>query len=101
VFHFVCLAWVFFRADSYETVMIYLGTAAKLTPGISQASPFTVSLIGLGLAMQFAPPGWSRRLAQRLVVWPDWIMAAGSGLAMVAIDAMGPEGVAPFIYFQF
>ena len=34
VFHFVCLAWVLFRADSYETAMIYLATAANLVPGL-------------------------------------------------------------------
>jgi alginate O-acetyltransferase complex protein AlgI len=101
VFHFVCLAWVLFRADSYDTAMIYLATAAKLVPGITQASPFTVCLIGLGLAMQFVPGDLSRRVALRLVIWPDWILAAASGLGVVAIDAMGPDGVAPFIYFQF
>ena len=51
--------------------------------------------------MQFVPGDLPRRIAFRLVAWPDWILATASGLAVVAIDAMGPDGVAPFIYFQF
>ncbi len=101
VFHFVCLAWVFFRADSFDTVMTYFSTAAGLTAGVTQASPFTVCLIGLGLAMQFAPPSFPRQCAMRLAVWPDWALAARAGLAVVAINALGPDGIAPFIYFQF
>jgi alginate O-acetyltransferase complex protein AlgI len=101
VFHFVCLSWIFFRADSYDTVLTYLAAMANLTPGVSQASAFTVGLIGLGLAMQFVPGDVPRRLANWLVTVPDWTLATASGLALVAIAAMGPDGIAPFIYFQF
>jgi D-alanyl-lipoteichoic acid acyltransferase DltB (MBOAT superfamily) len=101
VFHFVCLTWIFFRADDYDTVMAYLTAMAKLTPGVSQASAFTVGLIVLGLAMQFVPGDLPRRLANWLVTVPDWTLATASGLALAAIAAMGPDGIAPFIYFQF
>jgi alginate O-acetyltransferase complex protein AlgI len=101
VFHFVCVAWIFFRADDYDTVLTYLTTMARLTPGVSQASMFTVGLIGLGLAMQFVPNDLPQRLANWLVTVPDWTLATASGLALVAIAAMGPDGIAPFIYFQF
>jgi D-alanyl-lipoteichoic acid acyltransferase DltB (MBOAT superfamily) len=101
VFHIVCLAWIFFRADSFETVMIYLGAIARLAPGVTQATPFTIGLIALGLATQFVPPDFSCRLAQRLVSMPDWALATGAGLGVSVISALGPDGVAPFIYFQF
>jgi D-alanyl-lipoteichoic acid acyltransferase DltB (MBOAT superfamily) len=101
VFHFVCLAWVFFRADSYDAAIIFLRTLSHMTPGASQVSPFTASLIALGLAVQFVPDDLARRLALRLAAWPDWTVATVSGLGVVAIAALGPEGVAPFIYFQF
>jgi hypothetical protein len=101
VFHVVCLAWVFFRADSFDTVMIYLGAMARLTPGVAQATPFALGLIVLGLAMHFVPGDFSRRLALRLAAWPAWALAAGAGLGVTCIDALGPDGVAPFIYFQF
>jgi D-alanyl-lipoteichoic acid acyltransferase DltB (MBOAT superfamily) len=101
VFHFVCLAWLFFRADSFDAVTIYLHAAAQLTPGVAQATPFTASLIALGLAMQFLPSDFSTRLAERLLSWPEWALGAVAAVGVVSIDALGPDGVAPFIYFQF
>jgi alginate O-acetyltransferase complex protein AlgI len=101
VFHFVCLAWVFFRADGTDTVLIYLATMAKLAPGVTQATPFTVGLIVLGMAINFGPGDLPVRVARRLAVWPDWALALASGAGLAAIDALGPDGVAPFIYFQF
>jgi len=101
VFHAVCLAWVFFRADSFDAVLIYLNAMGKLTPGVTQATPFTVGLILLGLATQFVPADFSRRIALRLAAWPAWALAAGAGFGVTCIDALGPDGVAPFIYFQF
>jgi hypothetical protein len=74
---------------------------AKLTPGVTQATPFTIGLIALGLAINFVPPGLPRRLALRLAAWPEWTLAIASGAGVAAIDALGPDGVAPFIYFQF
>jgi len=32
VFHFVCLGWIFFRADSFDTVLVYLGSIG-MRPG--------------------------------------------------------------------
>ena len=101
VFHLVCIAWVFFRADSLDTAILYLRTFLQFDPGVTQASPFTVSLIALGLAIQFTPPNWPIRIARRLAATPNWALAAAAALLIVGIDAMGPDGVAPFIYFQF
>jgi hypothetical protein len=32
---------------------------------------------------------------------PVWGMGAAAGLFVAAINALGPEGVAPVIYFRF
>jgi D-alanyl-lipoteichoic acid acyltransferase DltB (MBOAT superfamily) len=101
VFHVVCLAWIFFRADSFEAVTLYLGAMLRLTPGITQATPFTMGLIALGLGLHFLPSNFSKRVAQRLATWPGWAIGTASAVAATAIDALGPDGVAPFIYFQF
>ena len=101
VFHFVCLTWIVFRAEDLTAAVIYLQSMAALQPGLTQAAPFTMGLLLLGMALQFAPPGWFQRLAGALAVWPRWALAAAAAALLVAVDAMGPEGVAPFIYFQF
>ena len=101
VFHAVCLAWIFFRADSWDTVSLYLGSLVALQGGAVQARLFPLALVALGLLIQFTPADWPIRVAARLVLVPDWALAAGAGVLVVMIDAMGPDGVAPFIYFQF
>jgi hypothetical protein len=32
---------------------------------------------------------------------PAWGVGATAGIVVAAINALGPEGVAPFIYFRF
>ena len=100
-FHVVCLGWVFFRADS-------LGTAYDVLDGIFTApgaAPLVTTLaivtIALALASQFVPPaavvGAQERFAR---LGPAAQIGALAG-ALTVIDVLGPEGVAPFIYFQF
>ena len=101
VFHFVCLGWIFFRADSYGTAWTYLTGIAVLRPGIAQASPFVLALLLLGFMMQVVPRDLPQRLGGALEPMPRWALGALAGVAVVLIDAMGPPGVAPFIYFQF
>jgi D-alanyl-lipoteichoic acid acyltransferase DltB (MBOAT superfamily) len=101
VFHFVCLGWIFFRADSYQTAWIFLSGIAALRPGITQLTPFVLALMILGLSLHFVPRTLMGRLGQVLETWPRWGLGVLAGAAVVLIDAMGPPGVAPFIYFQF
>jgi D-alanyl-lipoteichoic acid acyltransferase DltB (MBOAT superfamily) len=99
-FHVVCLGWVLFRSDSVAmagSVLARLtewGPATKLTPAI-------VLLIVGGIGAQYLPS--SLRLSVRsgfARLRPVW-MAATLGVLLLFIDSLGPEGVAPFIYFQF
>ena len=101
VFHAVCLAWILFRADTMDTAILYLSTMLHFVPGPTQASPLALALIVLGLAFQFTPGDWPIRLARAALWVPEWALAASGGIAIAMIDALGPDGVAPFIYFQF
>ena len=101
VFHLVCLAWIFFRADSLDAGVIYIRTMLSFVPGTEQAGRLPLSLIALGMAAQFTPPSWPLRVGHALLRAPNWALAAAGAAAMVLIDALGPDGVAPFIYFQF
>jgi D-alanyl-lipoteichoic acid acyltransferase DltB (MBOAT superfamily) len=102
VFHIVCLGWVFFRAEDFETARLYLGgLGTGWGDGFVQTTPFTLVLILIGLMGQFLPIDMielSGRVVARLPVWGQGMLA---GCTLSAIDALGPDGVAPFIYFQF
>jgi alginate O-acetyltransferase complex protein AlgI len=102
VFHFVCLAWIFFRAEDFEIAWLYLGgLGAGWGDGVQQAGPFVCALIALGLGLQFTPADWFERTANAVARLPVWGLGAMAGVAVAMINALGPEGVAPFIYFRF
>jgi alginate O-acetyltransferase complex protein AlgI len=102
VFHFVCLAWIFFRAEDFAVASLYIGgLASGWGEGVQQAGPFVVGLIAIGLAGQFAPDALFDRVALAFARVPSWGLGAIAGIVVAMINALGPEGVAPFIYFRF
>ncbi len=101
VFHLVCLAWIFFRAESFEIAWTFLAGFAQLELPLTLATPFVVLLILLGLSFHALPDRAVESAANRLAALPAWLFGAGVGSAIVLVDALGPDGVAPFIYFQF
>ena len=102
VFHFVCLGWIFFRAEDFEVARLYIaGFGSGWTDGLQQAGPFMVALIAIGMAGQFTSSALFERTAAALGHMPSWSLGAIAGIVVAAIDALGPEGVAPFIYFRF
>jgi hypothetical protein len=60
-----------------------------------------VLLIAGGLAIHAFPWDGMTRVAQRIRSVPAPLIAAGLAVAMLVVDAMRYEGVAPFIYFRF
>jgi alginate O-acetyltransferase complex protein AlgI len=102
VFHFVCLAWIFFRAENFTVAGVFIaGLGSGWSQGLQQAQPALVGLIAIGMAGQFLPSGLFERAGLALQRVPYWGLGAATGLALAAINALGPEGIAPFIYFRF
>ncbi len=100
-FHLVCLAWVFFRAESFGLARELLG---RLVVGGTASGVLTSVVVGTILAMlmiQFIPAD-ARRVARRMFAsMPLAVQGLGLALVLLIIDTFGPVGVAPFIYFQF
>jgi hypothetical protein len=51
--------------------------------------------------MQTCKVGKFDRFWDRFSTWPALIQGMLLAVAVVGIDLLGPDGVAPFIYFQF
>jgi hypothetical protein len=101
-FHLVCLGWVFFRADSLSTGFSLLGrlfTGWKAPAAL--VNPLVVGTIALMLALQYAPHSAADRIMVRIGGLRPIAMGAMFAIAMFIISSLGPQGVAPFIYFQF
>ena len=100
-FNVVCIAWVFFRAPNLGTAFDILGGI-----GLSGPSPLVtlpmVFLVVAAIAVQFLPQDGWRRAEAWLVARPVAFQGIAIGALIVAADAaVGQQGVAPFIYFQF
>jgi alginate O-acetyltransferase complex protein AlgI len=99
-FHFVCLCWIFFRAQDAASAFEFIAGFARWEAS-SQLTPY-LALLMLGMAgAQFLPRDRVERLERALGGFPLWLFGAAAGVAILAIDRMGPDGVAPFIYFAF
>ncbi|MBC6981788.1 MBOAT family protein [Caulobacter sp. 17J80-11] len=100
-FHIVCLGWILFRAESFQLALDYVEGFARVTQPAALVTPFLAVLIAGGLAMHFLPARAAERLAGLVRPLPSPVFGAGLALVLLAVEAMRPEGVAPFIYFQF
>lgn len=101
-FHVVCLGWIFFRAETFDGALELIG---RLFTAWGESSPLVTPglllVIGGALLFQFLPKDAVRRFEVVFSRLAPAMQAASLGVGLVLIDALGPEGVAPFIYFQF
>lgn len=99
IFHFVCLTWFFFRADTFHDALTLISRLKYWTAPTAPVMIAGVMVIGFltqlldGWRMQ---PVWSA--FDRLHPAAQGVLAAA---ILTFILALGPTGVAPFIYFQF
>lgn len=101
IFHFVCLSWIFFRADSFETAAQYINGISTLTLEYKIITPFVLTLIILGLALNLVPDKIRERVRNYYYSVPFAAKVVFAALALLIVSVMSPEGTAPFIYFQF
>ena len=99
-FHIVCLGWILFRAESFDMAMAMLEGLTRAGP-VVMLTPLLLGLIVAGLAMHWLPPRAVEGLAERLKTAPAITLGLLIGAAILLVEAVRPEGVAPFIYFQF
>jgi alginate O-acetyltransferase complex protein AlgI len=101
-FQVVCFAWIFFRADSFADARDVI---VRLFTAWGQASPLVttgvLAAIAVGIGSQYLPP----RFPLGIMAWfsrlPVPAQAGVLAAALLVTNAMGPQGVAPFIYFRF
>lgn len=101
-FHFVCLGWIFFRAPDMGAAFDVI--ARLFTGWGAESTAITwvlVLTIAASLAAQFVPRVGTANLQADVSRLPAWAIGAAFGVWLLVIDQLGPEGVAPFIYFQF
>ena len=100
-FHVVCFAWIFFRADSVSAAWGVLSAIISSSGDANVLNAGLIFLVLASIAVQFVTKSASARLGSWMNRRPVLIQGIAFGIGLVVIDTFGPEGVAPFIYFQF
>ncbi|HXX90339.1 MAG TPA: MBOAT family O-acyltransferase [Acidimicrobiales bacterium] len=101
-FQVVCLAWVFFRADSMATAFTLLGRLfTDWTAASPLVTPLVVLAVAFGIGVQYVPSDAVERLQRTFARFPVAAQGAILGVVLLAITTLGPQGVAPFIYYRF
>jgi D-alanyl-lipoteichoic acid acyltransferase DltB (MBOAT superfamily) len=100
-FHCVCLTWIFFRSPDLAHAVNFLEGFERLGQGATVATLFVLTLLIGGIAAQFLPKNRLELIETVIDRIPVAAQGALVGALIVAIDSLGPTGIAPFIYFQF
>lgn len=101
VFHFVCLCWIFFRAVTLKGAIVYLRAFSNIGITPTLITPFVIVLIICGIVIHFIPDTFSEKLKNRYKKVPVFVQGIIIGFFFLLLSSLSPEGVAPFIYFQF
>ncbi len=100
-FQVVCFAWIFFRATSIAsawTLIERLFTAWGPAPLVT---PLVLLTIAVGIGSQYVPLHVAQQV-QRSLSRQRWaVQGAILGVVLLVITTLGPQGVAPFIYYRF
>lgn len=99
-FHVVCVAWVLFRAETFELAADFL-TGLVTAPIGGGVEWWAIAVIVGALIMQMIPSDLLLAIRERGADTDPLLQGAVLGVWIALIVALGPEGVAPFIYFQF
>jgi D-alanyl-lipoteichoic acid acyltransferase DltB (MBOAT superfamily) len=100
-FNLFALAAIFFRCPDIETVGRYYVQMLSFSGRVEFLTPFLLLLTAGAVAVQFLPGDMIERTAQRLRQAPAPAIGLMLGGGLLLIEMASPEGIAPFIYFQF
>ena len=101
-FNLVCLGWVFFRAESMASAFEVLGRLVHgWGEGTGLVTPAVVATIATMLLLQNLPRLPAAVVQRSFSRLAPVLQGAALALVLFAITSLGPQGVPPFIYFQF
>ncbi|WP_186338557.1 MBOAT family O-acyltransferase [Chromobacterium vaccinii] len=101
-FHYVCLAWVFFRAQSLDEAMDFLcAMFARSGQELTLNAPGLLLLLALWLAALPMLSSLPERCFGRLAALPWWGKPLLLSAIALLVISLAPSGIPAFIYYQF
>jgi alginate O-acetyltransferase complex protein AlgI len=101
VFHYVCLAWVFFRATSFNNALAVLRQLGETSTDHANLGTLVTTALAVGFVCHFFADGSFRWLRHRFVEMP-WFIRGNVLIAVtLVLRELAHHEIVPFIYFQF
>ena len=100
-FHFVCFAWIFFRAPTFAHATLMLARMGKLTFDAPNLAPKVLAILALGFVTHFLPRRWLEELRGHFVASPAVVQGVALALCAYLLHFASGAKAEPFIYGQF
>jgi D-alanyl-lipoteichoic acid acyltransferase DltB (MBOAT superfamily) len=100
-FHYVCLAWVFFRAESLDAARGIIEQVLSRTIGFANVTPAFAAVLMVAAVAHFLPAGWYTVFQRRFAEAPALVQAGALALLVFCIRYVSGAGSAPFVYQRF
>jgi alginate O-acetyltransferase complex protein AlgI len=100
-FHFVCFAWIFFRAPTFAHATLMLERMGKLTFDSPNLAPKVLAILALGFLTHFMPRTWFFRMRNAFVESPAVVQGVALAVFAYVLHFASGAKAEPFIYGQF
>jgi alginate O-acetyltransferase complex protein AlgI len=100
-FHFVCFAWIFFRAPTFEDATLVLRHLAGGAWTLDHIAPKVLLVLGVAVGLHVAPRDIETRARDWFAATPalvQGLVLAAAAIALHMASGLKPE---PFVYGQF
>jgi hypothetical protein len=101
VFNYVCLAWIFFRATSFDNALAVLRQLALGETDHANLVPIVTTTLAVGLLCHFFADGGFRWARERFRALPPPAMGAVLAATYFVLRELAHPKLIKFIYFQF
>lgn len=100
-FHFVCFAWVFFRAPTFAHATLMIRRIGEFTLDGPNLAPRVLAILALGFATHFVPQRAIDRLRDAFVTSPAVVQGTVLAACAYVLHFASGAKAEPFIYGQF
>ncbi len=100
-FHFVCIAWIFFRSPTFSRAWLMFSRIGTLTHYHPNLAPTVLAVLAVGLVTHWAPERWYIAARQAFIRLPAPAQGFALFCAAVALRQVATAKAVPFVYFQF
>ncbi|HWL87511.1 MAG TPA: MBOAT family protein, partial [Polyangiaceae bacterium] len=100
-FHYVCFAWIFFRAPTFAHARLMLARIAQGTLGTANLAPKVLLVLALAFVVHYLPRRVPLILRDRFAGMPAWAQGIALAVAAYGIHLAAGSKAEPFVYGQF